>query len=192
MWPSTCRLRAAIIALETFRYSVVRPRLSTTVSVSREKHKVNACTLVTAGSSLSLDRLSRRSIGLSTPRSRCRDPRGGPTLVGRSVGIHKASGPLGRKHKGERLCNNMATPLRVPHTGVTVIYVSPGERVSRTHISRDPCFPAHISLGIRVPHQELSVICVSRRDFFSISPHTHIPRDSCFSAHISLGIRVSH
>ena len=57
MWPSTCRLRAAIIALESFRSSVVRPRLSTTVSVSREKHKVNACTLVAAGSSLRPDRV---------------------------------------------------------------------------------------------------------------------------------------
>ena len=28
----------------------------------------------------------------------------------------------------------------------------PGYRVSRTHIPRDACFPAHISLGIRVSH----------------------------------------
>ena len=29
----------------------------------------------------------------------------------------------------------------------------PGYRVSRTHIPRDACFPAHISLGMRVSHQ---------------------------------------
>ena len=29
----------------------------------------------------------------------------------------------------------------------------PGMRVSHTHIPRDACFPAHISLGMRVSHQ---------------------------------------
>ena len=37
----------------------------------------------------------------------------------------------------------------------------PGYRVSRTHIPKDPCFPAHISLGIRVSLKTLSVIYVS-------------------------------
>ena len=38
-------------------------------------------------------------------------------------------------------------------TGVIGIRVSPGIVFPRTHIPRDACFPAHISLGMRVSHQ---------------------------------------
>ena len=46
------------MAPESFRSSSVRPRLLTIISVSREKHKVSACTLVAADSPLSPDRVA--------------------------------------------------------------------------------------------------------------------------------------
>ena len=41
----------------------------------------------------------------------------------------------------------LVAPVKPFATGVT------GMSVSRTHIPRDACFPAHISLGMRVSHQ---------------------------------------
>ena len=46
-------------------------------------------------------------------------------------------------------------------SGVTVICVSPSFVFPRTHITRDPCFPAHISLGMRVSPTKALVIYVS-------------------------------
>ena len=98
--------------------------------------------------------LSKRSIGLSTPWSRCRDPRRGPILVGRSVGIHKASGPLGRKHKRERLCNNMASPLREPHTGTRDLL----RGLDRLPTLERGCSQRHVENSQEAEHEALRMI----------------------------------
>ena len=49
-----------------------------------------------------------------------------------------------------------------------MIYVSPCIAFPSTHIPRDPCFPTHISLGMRVSLTEALVICVSL-SWFSLS-----------------------
>ena len=51
----------------------------------------------------------------------------------------------------------------------------PGYRVSRTHIPRDVCFPANISLGMRVSHQWYSY--VSLYDFGIFMSITNITRN---------------
>ena len=54
--------------------------------------------------------------------------------------------------------------------------------VSRTHITRDPCFPAHISqTGYRSTSH--SDICFPGYYVPQVGvPRTHIPRDPCFAA----------
>ena len=44
----------------------------------------------------------------------------------------------------------------------------PGMRVSRTHIPRDACFPAHISLGMRVSHTYIEWV-IHYRTYFEVS-----------------------
>ena len=44
----------------------------------------------------------------------------------------------------------------------------PGMRVSRTHIPKDACFPAHISLGMRVSHQGYVFPCMIYNHIISI------------------------
>lgn len=56
-WPSMWRLIARMIASTSFLCSSDRPRLLTIARVSLDKHKVNTCTLVSAPSSASPDRV---------------------------------------------------------------------------------------------------------------------------------------
>ena len=51
------------------------------------------------------------------------------------------------------LFTNPPTPTADFSAGVIGMRVSPGCVFPHTHIPRDACFPAHISLGMRVSHQ---------------------------------------
>ena len=71
---------------ESLRSSSVRPRLLTIVSVSQEKHRVSACTLVAADLPLSPDRVAYEvhcafHAVKSVPRSTCR------SSLGRSLSL---------------------------------------------------------------------------------------------------------
>ena len=58
IWPSTYCCMASTMVLTLPLCSVVRPRLSTIVSVSREKQRVSACTCLAWGCLSSSERLT--------------------------------------------------------------------------------------------------------------------------------------
>ena len=56
-------------------------------------------------------------------------------------------------HNSGIILSKMFTYYSQNYAGVIGMRVSPGCVFPHTHIPRDACFPAHISLGMRVSHQ---------------------------------------
>jgi len=73
-----------------FTSSALRPRLFTTIRVSREKHRIKSCTYQLIHH-WGLAEFSRTSTVLSTPRSQCCNLLGGPAWVSHSAWRHRSS-----------------------------------------------------------------------------------------------------